>query len=158
MDEKKLSPEDQKSASNMSKQEEEKSFRVKMAEHNLNFPPVDDATPNLLDMALCFTSCKWGNGDCGHQLMEDLLVTFSESPVKPKYFIFMDSAIYLATHNTPVESVNFLKKIEQSGAKILLNRSSVTQYGQMSSIEVGEVVKFMEIADIMISTERFINF
>ncbi|PCJ17202.1 MAG: hypothetical protein COB02_14235 [Candidatus Cloacimonadota bacterium] len=149
---------DKKSLSPINKIDSDKSFRVKMAEHNLSFPPVDDMTPNLLNMALCFTSCKWGQGECGHQLMENLLVTFSESLVKPKYFIFMDSAIYLATQNTPVQSVDFLKKIEQSGAKVLLNHSSVTQYGQMSSIEVGEVVKFMEITDIMLSVERFTNF
>lgn len=158
MDEKKSPQDDNNPVSILGKMDNDNAFRVKMAEHNLNFPPVDDTIPSLLNMALCFTSCKWGQGECGHQLMENLLVTFSESLVKPKYFIFMDSAIYLATQNTPVESVNFLKKIEQSGAKILLNHSSVTQYGQLASIEVGEVVKFMEIAEIMVSTDRFINF
>ena len=109
-------------------------------------------------MALCLTSCKWGHGEAGSLLMEYLLATFAESMVKPKYFVLLDSGVYLATPHSPTEGLESLTKLEQAGVEIWLSESSVKEYNLLKEIKVGRVVKFLEIAQLMVSVEKFVNF
>jgi len=142
----------------LSSEEEDPSFFIQMAEHNLEYQGNGDAVPELKDMALCLTSCKWGHGEAGSVLMEYLLATFAESMVKPKYIILLDSGVYLATEHSPTEGLDSLNKLEQAGVEIWISETSVTEYNLRKEIQVGRVVKFMEIAQLMVSVEKFVNF
>ncbi len=139
-------------------EDEDQPFYIKMAEHDLKFEDPDSAHPELKNMALCLTQCKWGTGEAGPLLMEHLLLTLSESMLKPQVIILLDSGIYLATKNTPINSVAPLENLEKVGVKILISETSVNQYQQRASIRVGEIVKFMEISRILLTVEKFVNF
>lgn len=142
----------------VSSEEDDPTFFIKMAEHNLEYKADGSAAPELKDMALCLTSCKWGHGEAGSLLMEYLLATFSESMVKPKYFVLLDSGVYLATPHSPTEGLDSLLKLEQAGVEIWISESSVNEYNLRKEIQVGRVVKFLEIAQLMLSVEKFVNF
>ena len=53
----------------------------------------------IKNTALCFTACKWGQGEQGYQLLENLLLTFSSSREKPRYLIFLDAAAFSVLMN-----------------------------------------------------------
>ncbi|MBT3785649.1 hypothetical protein HOF92_11780 [bacterium] len=142
----------------ISPDEDEAGYFIQMSEHNLKYDEKGNVTPELKDLALCLTSCKWGQGEAGSLLMEHLLVTFAESMVKPRYIILLDSGVYLATNDTPVESLEALTKLEEAGVEIWISETSVSEYKIRKDIHVGRVVKFMEIADLMVTVEKFVNF
>jgi hypothetical protein len=139
-------------------EDEDQPFYIKMAEHDLKFEDPNAAVPELKDMAFCLTQCKWGGGEAGPLLMEHLLLTVSEAMLKPQYIVLLDSGVYLATKNTPINSVGPLEKLEKVGVKVLISETSVNQYQQRASIRVGEIVKFMEITRILLTVEKFVNF
>ena len=58
-----------------------------MAEHNLNYDDDPNKPVLIKNTALCFTACKWGQGEQGYQLFENLLLTLSSSREKPRYLI-----------------------------------------------------------------------
>tara|TARA_Y100000589_G_scaffold311428_1_gene330761 strand:- start:1493 stop:1954 length:462 start_codon:yes stop_codon:yes gene_type:complete len=153
-----MSQSETKPISDVSNTEEESPFYIKMAEHNLNY----DGDPNrpilIKDIALCFTSCKWGQGEQGYRLLENLLISLSSSREKPKYIIFLDAAVFLCTNECMVESVECLRQLEESGVQLLLHEKSVQEHQLMTSIQVGNIVKFQQISKVLLDVRNFINF
>jgi len=136
---------------------EESEFHIRMTEHNFPLTKAPSDKPLLIDMAICLTACKWGSGDCGPQMLEHLLLTLAESMEKPKYLILMDSAVFLVTDNTLLECQDALDKLDAAGVKILVSEASARHYGQIACIRKGAVVKFQDIAKLLLSVERFVS-
>jgi hypothetical protein len=136
---------------------EEQEFFIRMAEHNLPVPPKDSTHPVLLDLALCFSACRWGSGECGPLLLEHLLLTLADSMEKPRYIILIDAAVFLVTENTLLECEAAWQKLEEAGVRILVSEASARHYGQISCIRRGAVVKFQEISKVLLSIGRFVN-
>ncbi|MEE2924903.1 MAG: hypothetical protein VX619_09025 [bacterium] len=138
--------------------EEDSPFYIKMAEHNLNYDGDPEKPVLIKNTALCFTSCKWGQGDQGYQLLENLLLSLSSSREKPRYIIFLDAAVFLCTNECMVEGVESLRQLEEAGVQLLLHEKSVQQHQLMTSIKVGNIVKFQQISKILMDVENFVNF
>ena len=142
----------------ISSNEEDSPFYIKMAEHNLNY----DGDPNkpvlIKNTALCFTACKWGQGEQGYQLLENLLLTLSSSREKPRYLIFLDAAVFLCTNECMVEGIDSLRNLEEAGVQLLLHEKSVQEHQLMTSIQVGNIVKFQQISKVLMDVDNFVNF
>jgi hypothetical protein len=138
--------------------EEDPNFFIKMGEHNFELNTPESSGPRVQDTAMVFTSCKWGNGDNGAELLQSLMVSLTQSPAVPKYIILMDCAVFLATEHCIVNCVASLQKLEQIGVKILLHQSSVKKHNQMAGIIVGEVVQFLHITQAIMSVNNLVNF
>lgn len=153
-----MSVSETKPLGDLSNKEEDSPFYIKMAEHNLNY----DGDPNkpvlIKNTALCFTSCKWGQGAQGYQLLENLLLSLSNSREKPRYLIFLDAAVFLCTNECMVESIESLRQLEETGVKLLLHEKSVQEHQLMTSIQVGNIVKFQQISKVLMDVENFVNF
>ncbi len=142
----------------VSNNEEDSPFYIKMSEHNLNYDSDPDKPILIKDTALCFTSCKWGNGEQGYQLLENLLLSLSSSREKPRYIIFLDAAVFLCTSECMVEGLDSLRQLDQAGVQLLLHEKSVQQHQLMTSIQVGNIVKFQQISKVLMDVKNFINF
>lgn len=149
---------DSKPLDEVGNQEEESAFYIKMAEHNLEYDKNSSQAVVIKDMALCFTSCKWGQGDNGYQLLENLFLSLVSSREKPKYLIFMDTAVFLCTQECLVESLESLHSLEKAGVQLLLHEKSVQDHQLMTSIRIGNIVKFQRISKVLMDVRSFVNF
>tara|TARA_B100000674_G_scaffold498423_1_gene536698 strand:+ start:1519 stop:1980 length:462 start_codon:yes stop_codon:yes gene_type:complete len=153
-----MSQSESKPFGDLSNNEEESPFYIKMAEHNLNYDEDPNKPVQIKDIALCFTSCKWGQGEQGYQLLENLFLSLSSSREKPRFIIFLDAAVFLCTNECMVESVECLKQLEEAGVQLLLHEKSVQEHQLMTSIQVGNIVKFQQISRVLMDVGNFVNF
>ncbi len=137
--------------------EDESDLRIKMAEHNFRMPPGNDEKPRLDPMCICLTQARWGAGECGPKLLENLLITLSQSNVKPRWILLMDSAVFLATDNTILDCQDAWKFLIDSGVEVLISETSARHYDQLSCIRFGTVIKFHHITDLLLRAEKFVS-
>ena len=139
-------------------QDEDSPMYIKMAEHNMDYDGDSSQAVVIKDMAFCFTSCKWGQGENGYQLRENLFLSLESSREKPRYLIFMDTAVFLCTEECVVDSLESLQKLEKAGVKLLLHEKSVQEHQLITSIKIGNIVKFQNITKVLMDVRNFVNF
>ena len=70
----------------------------------------------------------------------------------------MDAAVFLCTNECMVEGIDSLRNLEEAGVQLLLHEKSVQEHQLMTSIQVGNIVKFQQISKVLMDVDNFVNF
>lgn len=86
-----------------------------------------------------------GDGDAslGKLLIKSFINTLADTPVKPSVMAFLNAGIFLALEDSPV--LDALKKIEQSGVKLLSCGTCLNFYQKKEALAAGEVSNMIDI-------------
>ena len=100
---------------------------------------------------------KMGEGDeeLGKILIKAFINSLTELPTPPKSVIFVNTGVLLASDGA--NTIDDLKKLEQSGTTILSCGICVEYYGIQDKIAVGSVAFMSDVIEIMASAGNIIS-
>jgi hypothetical protein len=96
-------------------------------------------------------SCGTGDKDIGYSITMQLLEALEERQDKPAAIIMWNTAVSLMASDSP--ALPRLKKLEQSGVKLLAGRLCTTELCIADKIAVGKIVNMDEILDLLLNNE-----
>lgn len=102
-------------------------------------------------------SDKIGHGDekLGEVLIKTLFYTLTETDTKPETIIFMNNGVKLPVEN--LEVIEHLKKLEESGVKLLICGTCLDYFKIKDKVKVGIVSNMYEIVENFLSAEKVIT-
>jgi len=95
--------------------------------------------------------CGSGDSDLGYAIMMQLLDTLPQSKEKPDAIIMWNTAVKLMADDSP--ALSRLKKVEDSGVKLIAGRLCVNELGLAGKIAVGNIAGMNEILDVLLNNE-----
>lgn len=96
-----------------------------------------------------------GNEDLGLMLTKSFITTLLESDSLPTEILFYNSGVKLAVDDSFV--IEELKKLENSGVKLLLCGTCINFYNLKSEINIGTVSNMYEMSEVMMRSKKIIK-
>jgi selenium metabolism protein YedF len=112
--------------------------------------PLDD------DLLLVLKGSEIGDGepDLGAKLMKAFLKTLWDSGRVPARILCMNSAVFLTTEGSPVESI--LAEFENAGARVLSCGTCLAYYGREDKLVVGAPTSMSDTVEAMLTYGKVI--
>ena len=95
------------------------------------------------------------SGELGKTLMKSFIYSLTELEIKPKTLLFFNSGAFLTTEGS--SSLEDLKKLANSGVRILTCGACINYYKLPTPTAVGEITNMLEIATIMTEADRLVS-
>jgi selenium metabolism protein YedF len=95
-----------------------------------------------------------GDDDLGKLLIKGFINTLPDIDLKPRTLVFLNAGIFLAINDSPV--LDALKKLEQTGVKILVCGTCLDFFQRKQDLAVGVVSNMYDILDAMSKAEKVI--
>jgi len=94
---------------------------------------------------IAFQRDRLGDGDeeLGKLLIKAFINTLADTPVKPAVLVFLNAGIFFTLKDSPV--LDALKKLEQSGVKLLICGTCLNYFQKKEELAVGEVSNMIDI-------------
>ena len=94
--------------------------------------------------------------EMGHNAINDILVTLSESEIVPKYLVFWNNAVKLCVEDSKLLSV--INRIEKYGVRVLVAGHALDKLNLKSSLRVGKLANHFDLIDAINQVQKVINF
>jgi hypothetical protein len=96
-------------------------------------------------------SCGTGDSEIGYSIMMQLLEALPNRQDKPMAIVMWNTAVNLMVANSP--AISRLKKLENSGVKILAGKLCASELGIIDKIAVGKIATMDEVLDLLLNNE-----
>ncbi len=115
------------------------------------------ASARLSNSLMMFSKTYVGEDDeMGHNAINDILVTLSESEIVPKYLVFWNNAVKLCVEDSKLLSV--INRIEKYGVRVLVAGHALDKLNLKSSLRVGKLANHFDLIDAINQVQKVINF
>lgn len=113
--------------------------------------------PEEKNLVIMVSTDLFGTGDesLGRLLMKNYIYTLTQADEKPFTLIFINSGVFLTVSGS--ESIDDLKKLEESGTEILSCGTCLDFYGVKDKLEVGSVSNMYTIVEKLNSATNTIK-
>lgn len=113
--------------------------------------------PEEKNLVIMVSTDMFGTGDesLGRLLMKNYIYTLTQANEKPVTLIFINSGVFLTVSGS--ESIDDLKKLEESGTEILSCGTCLDFYGVKDKLEVGSVSNMYTIVEKLNSATNTIK-
>ena len=117
-----------------------------MAEHNLNY----DGDLNKPVLIKNINSVlQHVNGAKENKVINSKLITNTSSSRRSQDTLSFWMQPFFCTNECMVEGIDSLRHLEEAGVQLLLHEKSVQEHQLMTSIQVGNIVKFQQISKVL---------
>ncbi len=121
-------------------------------------PPPTPLKPDLQNSFLLYIDrCDMGSGDekLGRILMKAFLKTLPELEKLPATIIFVNSGVFLTTHDS--DELETIKNLENAGSSILVCGTCLDFYNLKEKQAVGQVSNMFEIATLLTTSNKVVR-